>query len=166
MVSRRGSLVLLVRHGKAEDTHPLGDASRPLSPDGRQAFQAHARKVASEAALEGIVTSPLLRAVQTAEILAQACGVSQVLVRAELDFGQASPATLEALARTVGPGWALVGHNPSLAETLGHLLGREDLAPRFRKGAVAAFRMTADGSLPWELAWLAAPGRKLARELE
>jgi phosphohistidine phosphatase len=166
MVSRRSPLVLLVRHGKAEDSHPLGDAARPLSPDGRRAFWTHARKVAGEAALEGIVTSPLLRAVQTAEILAQACGVSQVLVRDELDIGRASASTLEALCRTFGAGWALVGHNPSLAETLGHLLGRQDLAPRFRKGAVAAFRMTAGGALPWELAWLAAPGRKLARELE
>jgi phosphohistidine phosphatase len=155
--------VLLVRHGKAEDTHPLGDGARALTEEGREDFRSHARKLADELSLEGILTSPLVRAVQTAEILADACGVDQVQVRGELDFQRASPAVLEALCRSVGPRWALVGHNPSLAETLAHLLGLAD-PPRFRKGAVAALRPAA--TLPWELAWMAAPGRKPTRALE
>jgi phosphohistidine phosphatase len=86
-------------------------------------------------------------------------------VRGELDFNRASPAVLEALCRSAGPGWALVGHNPSLAETLAHLIGQSG-EPRFRKGALAALRMSASGVLPWELAWMAAPGKKISRELE
>jgi phosphohistidine phosphatase len=166
MASRRDALLLLVRHGKAEDTHPLGDGARALTDDGRETLRDHARKIAGDVALEGIVTSPLVRAVQTAEILADAWGVAQVLVRGELDCGRASAASLEALCRSVGPGWALVGHNPSMAETLGHLLGRPGDAPQFRKGAVVALRVSATGALPWQLAWLAAPGRKTSRELE
>jgi phosphohistidine phosphatase len=166
MASRRNALVLLVRHGKAEDTHPLGDGARGLTEDGRDAFRAHARRVAAEVTLDGIATSPLVRAVQTAEILAEACGLPRVEVRGELDFNRASPAALEALCRSLGPGWALVGHNPSMAETLAHLLARPGEPPRFRKGAVAALRLSASGALPWDLAWMWPPGKKPADQLE
>jgi|SRR4051794_19098659 phosphohistidine phosphatase len=169
MAPRRGGqadLVVLVRHGKAEDDHPLGDGARPLSDDGREAFRAHARVLAGELSVQGILTSPLVRAVQTAEILADALGVSQVLVRGELDLDRASAPGLEALCRAVGPGWALVGHNPSLADTLARLVGRAGEPPRFRKGAAAALRMSDSGTLPWTLAWMAAPGRKPTTEVD
>jgi phosphohistidine phosphatase len=166
MAPRRHPLVLLVRHGKAEDDHPLGDGARALTDDGRDDFRAHARRVAAEVKLEGIATSPLVRAVQTAEILAEACGLSRVAVHGELDFTRASPTALESLCRSLGPGWALVGHNPSMAETLAHLLGRAGEPPRFRKGAVAALRLPASGAVPWELAWMWAPGKKATDQPE
>jgi phosphohistidine phosphatase len=166
MAGRRSSVVLLVRHGKAEDSHPLGDAGRALTDEGRETMRLHARRLASDVALEGILTSPLVRAVQTAEILAEAWGVGQVLVRAELDFGRASASSMETLCRSVGPGWALVGHNPSMAEALEHLLGHPAGVPRFRKGTVAALRPSATGEPPWQLAWLVSPGRKMSRELD
>lgn len=155
-------VIYLVRHGQAEDDHPLGDDARALTEEGREAFRAHARQLAPELELLGIATSPLVRAVQTAELLATACNVGQVVVYAELGFARATDVTLEALARELGPGWALVGHNPSLAETLQRLLGLSS-EPRFRKGAIAA--LTPAASLPWSLAWTAAPGRKVQSEL-
>jgi phosphohistidine phosphatase len=166
MAARRNPLVLLVRHGKAEDSHPLGDGARALTEDGRDDFRAHARRVAAAVTLEGIATSPLVRAVQTAEILADACGLARVTVRGELDFNRASPVALEALCRSLGPGWALVGHNPSMADTLGHLLVRPGEPPRFRKGAVAALKLSSSGALPWTLAWMWGPGKKPEEEIE
>jgi phosphohistidine phosphatase len=166
MAGTRSSLVLLVRHGKAEDSHRLGDAARALTEEGREAIRIHARRLAKDMALDGIVTSPLVRAVQTAEILAEAWGVNQVHVRGELDFGRASASSMEALCRSVGPGWALVGHNPSMAEALEHLLGHPAGIPRFRKGTVAALRPSATGAPPWQLAWLVSPGRKMSRDLD
>jgi phosphohistidine phosphatase len=163
MPSKRGLELLLVRHGKAEDHHPLGDAARPLTDEGREEMREHARKVAGHVGLEGILTSPAVRAVQTAEILAEACGVEVVGVRGELSIDRASTRGIEALCREVGPGWALVGHNPSMAEVLAHLLGYHT-APQFKKGAVVALRP--GSSLPWELAWVAAPGRKMKSTVE
>jgi phosphohistidine phosphatase len=163
MGGKRGLELLLVRHGKAEDGHPLGDSARALTDQGRDELRVHARKVAGHVALEGIITSPAVRAVQTAEILAEACGVEVVKVRAELSIDRASARSIEALCREVGPGWALVGHNPSMAEALAHLIGH-DSAPQFKKGAVVALRPGA--SLPWELAWVAAPGRKMKSSVE
>jgi phosphohistidine phosphatase len=157
--------ILLVRHGKAEDDHPIGDGARALTETGRELFREHARTVAELVRLEGIATSPLVRAVQTAEILADACGLTQVLVRRELDLSSASARSIEALGRELGPGWALVGHNPSLGEALAHLLGRPEPL-RFRKGAVVALAPGPRGERPWDLAWYAAPGRKVKQELE
>jgi phosphohistidine phosphatase len=163
-MGKQTELVLLVRHGKAEDDHPLGDEARALTAEGREEFREHAVKLADHVSLEGIVTSPAVRAVQTAELLAEACGVAHVEVRAELSINRASARSIEALCREVGPGWALVGHNPSLAETLAHLIGLTHGAPQFRKGAVVA--LVPGQSLPWELKWVASPGRKMKQSLD
>src|SRR4051812_19864292 len=62
----------IVRHAAAEDV-PAGtpDAYRPLTTKGREKFRKTARKVAVKVrSIDLIFTSPLVRAVQTAEILA------------------------------------------------------------------------------------------------
>lgn len=66
--------LLVIRHGKAEPYGPDGsDASRPLSDEGRKQVRRGARglrKLVPE--LDGLVSSPLVRAVETAEIVADA----------------------------------------------------------------------------------------------
>jgi phosphohistidine phosphatase len=156
-------LVYLVRHGKAEDHHPLGDGARALTSEGRREFRELADALAAKPGLglHTIATSPLVRAVQTAEILAEACGVEEVPSHAALEAERASGQTVAALARQLGPGTALVGHNPSLAEALQVLLGLEE-TPSFRKGAVAALL---PGTPKWTLVWVASPGKKKKSEL-
>ena len=156
-------LVYLVRHGKAEDQHPLGDGARALTSEGRREFRELAEELAAKPGLglHTIATSPLVRAVQTAEILAEACGVEEVPSHAELEAERATGQTVAALARQLGPGTALVGHNPSLAEALQVLLGLPD-TPSFRKGAVAALL---PGTPKWSLVWVVSPGKKKKDEL-
>jgi phosphohistidine phosphatase len=156
----------IIRHGKAEDEHRMGDFARALTEDGRQDFRAHAEKLATHMKLTGIATSPLVRAVQTAELLSTACRCDQVIVRNELEMDQASARSVEALARVLGVGWALVGHNPSLAEAVAHLTGHGKDVPRLRKGAVVALTPSPSGALPWTVAWTAAPGHKRKGSLE
>ena len=163
-MSKRGAHVLLVRHGKAEDKHPLGDAARALTAEGRTELAVHARKLEAHLGLVGILTSPAVRAVQTAEIFAEICGVTEVLVKGELGVDRASAGSIEALCRAAGPGWALVGHNPSMAEALAHLVAHERGVPRFRKGAVVA--LVPGRALPWELAWAASPGHKMKQSID
>jgi phosphohistidine phosphatase len=163
-VSKREPHVFLVRHGKAEDDHPLGDEARALTAEGREEFRALVEKVAAQLKLEGILTSPLVRAVQTAEILAEVCGVTNVQVKGELDAERASARSIEALCRAVGPGWALVGHNPSMAEALAHLAGHSAGVPQLRKGAIVA--LEPGPRLPWKVAWSTSPGRKMKQGLE
>jgi phosphohistidine phosphatase len=155
--------VLLVRHGKAEDFGPLGDRARALTAEGRREFRDHAKRLPAKIRVSGVITSPLVRAVQTAEILALAMGLDDVRVAKELST-DADADSLIGLAREVGTGWALVGHNPTIAEALALLVGRGE-PPRFRKGAAVAL-MPAAGRSPWRLLWSAAPGGKFAAELE
>jgi phosphohistidine phosphatase len=151
-------LIYLVRHGRAEDSHPLGDHARGLTAEGRRAFQHLLGQVASKLDLQGVVSSPLVRAVQTAELLARACAADEVLIRENLAYEQASGAGVIALARGLGPGWALVGHNPSMGEALSLALGLGSEPTRFRKGAIAALEPS-EKDQPWKLRWVISPGR-------
>jgi phosphohistidine phosphatase len=72
------------------------------------------------------------------------------------------PAALVRLARKLGDGWALVGHNPGMALALAEMLALPQ-APSFRKGAIAALEATSASK--WQLAWVVSPGRKKERSL-
>jgi phosphohistidine phosphatase len=141
----------LVRHARAEEAHPLGDDARGLTPEGRKRFAKQARRIARQIRLRGIATSPLVRAVQTAEILAEAAGVREIRIAGELTQGRGSAAKIVDLAATLGDRWALVGHNPSLAESIQLALELTE-APTLKKGAAVALRRKTKGwSLLWEI---------------
>lgn len=153
---------LLVRHARAEDDHPAGDFERALTADGRAIFKKHAKLLSRQTRLLGVVTSPLVRAVQTAEILAEAFGVLDVVVRPELAPGQRAARKIAALAEELGPGWALVGHNPSLLMAASRALGKDADGLRLKKGAALCLRR--DGrELVFQ--WLFTPGEPVRRAL-
>ena len=138
--------ILLVRHASAEDSHPLGDAARGLDKAGRKQFRKAARKLAKELEVRRIVTSPLVRAVQTAEILAEAAEVLEVIVRGEL---AGSARDVARLVDQFPSGTALVGHNPSLTEAAQQLTGDSELVD-MKKGCGLAVKK---GSEHWEILW-------------
>ncbi|WP_257461280.1 SixA phosphatase family protein [Archangium lipolyticum] len=154
--------LLLVRHAVAEDSHPLGDEARSLTAEGRATFRSHARKLARLTPMVGIITSPLVRAVQTAEILAEAFGLSRVEVHPALRPRAQAPKRILRLARELGAGWVLVGHNPSLARAGALALDMDELPDKLRKGAALAIHPEGKGK-HFSFAWLAAPGRYLQR---
>jgi phosphohistidine phosphatase len=108
--------VFLVRHAKAERENPGGDAARALTDGGRERFSALLAALGGRLAVSRVVTSPYVRARQTAELVA-----SHASAPLEEDAALASGATgagILAAAREAGPGAALVGHNPEIAEAL------------------------------------------------
>ena len=120
----------IMRHGPAEDQSPSGqDTDRALSLSGRERVRNVARLLAEadEAPLQ-IVTSHLVRAVQTAEIVAIVTQLAErggmVEVRREL----APSSDAVALARQfIDEGRKrvlLVGHEPDLSGLAAALLGR------------------------------------------
>lgn len=140
--------IYLVRHAKAEKSSPSGgDAARRLTPEGRSRFAAHARALALP--LRRIVTSPLARARETADLLAAATG-APVEEDGALASGASTGKELLALARRKGDGTALVGHNPEIAEAIG-LAGAVDAVP---PGSVAEVELDDSGVA---LAWLRMP---------
>lgn len=154
--------LLLIRHAQAEAKNPQGDWARGLTARGRRAFKRHARQLAQLIALRGIATSPYVRAVQTAEILADVCGVSDVRVRSELVPRKRGTARILRLARELGSGWALVGHNPSLAEAAARALGLNDLPFSLTKGGALALRRRGMG---FSFHWLASPKAEVVTRL-
>ena len=134
----------LVRHGIAVDLADAKGASdelRPLTGKGRRRFRKAARAFGKlTKKLDLILTSPLVRAVQTAEILACEVKHREVAVLEELASGGVA-ALLAAVAKRAGKSKsvALVGHEPQLSSilsALAHLGPEESSKLDFRKGAI------------------------------
>jgi phosphohistidine phosphatase len=138
----------LVRHGDAEPVGSGGDAGRRLSAQGRVRFQALLRARAAELRVARILTSPFLRARETAALLAAQVG-ARVEEEPMLVSGRSTGPELLALAKQAGAGTALVGHNPEMAEAVVLAAGEpHQIAP----GTVAAIE-SVDGV--FRLAWIA-----------
>ena len=138
--------ILLVRHASAEENHSLGDAARGLDAEGREKFRKRARKLAKNFSIKRIVVSPLVRAVQTAEILAEASDALEVIVRGEL---AGSERDLIRLLGEFSSGTALVGHNPSMSDAARQITGNSEL-PDMKKGCGWVVEK---GGEHWEITW-------------
>ena len=128
----------LLRHAHSGDAERWvgDDAVRPLSDKGRRQAERLGRLLAAyDDAPDLFITSPRVRAAQTAEIVAEALG-SRVVVDTRLagmlDTGVLSD-ILAANADAERP--CLVGHDPDFSELLGELLGTAPVP--MRKGALA-----------------------------
>jgi phosphohistidine phosphatase len=134
----------LVRHAEAiEMSGTMPDASRYLTTKGRLAFRKIARQVREAGIAPGILfTSPLLRAVQTAEILSERLKhEGPVIVARELSPGFDLQALRSLLLGEGSPAEAaFVGHEPDLGDIASTLLALPGGFP-LRKGAVLALEV-------------------------
>ena len=109
--------LMLFRHGIAEASGPDGtDASRRLTAEGNQKTAEAARGLARVAVKpQAILTSPLMRAAQTAAILAPGFDCEPETLDA-LGYGDAHEIIAQ-LARRREQCLLLVGHEPTLSQT-------------------------------------------------
>lgn len=118
-----------MRHGPAEDhSKSHRDEDRALTASGRDRVRDVARLLAKEAELpERILTSSLVRATQTAEIVSlamEAAGKDGKLVTApELAPGGKQLHLVRHLRDEGGPAAMIVGHEPDLSSLVERLLG-------------------------------------------
>src|SRR6267142_2795638 len=130
----------VVEHGIAvEGGEGVPDEWRPLTDKGRRRFQKTARAFGKLGRkLDLILTSPLVRAVQTAEILAGETEPEEVAVLAELDPKFDAEAVREAVASRAGKAEAvaIVGHEPQLSSVLAALSGVSQAEIDLDKGAI------------------------------
>jgi phosphohistidine phosphatase len=149
--------ILLVRHADAvSEATGLPDEHRYLSPAGRhQVRELSALLADSGLELGAVMTSPLVRAVQTAELLVRwldwsgSIEASQYLAPA----GASLRASAEWLTRCAGPlaGAALVavGHEPSISRLAEHLAANTGATvPSLHKAEACLIE---DGALRWRL---------------
>jgi phosphohistidine phosphatase len=141
-------IVVLMRHAHAIEASPgLADADRWLTGKGRKVARKVGAWLAKPKRRPHVVwTSPLVRAVQTAEILAGACDLIEgVSVCGELSPGGDPGDLLRVLAAHEGPSpIVLVGHEPSLSLIATSLLSDPSWSG-FRKGAVLAVEWSGAG---------------------
>jgi phosphohistidine phosphatase len=137
-------ILYLVRHAEAiERSGTTPDAFRYLTTKGRLAFREIARRVRKAGIAPAVIfTSPLLRAVQTAEILAERLKhEGQVVVTRELSPGFDLQALRSLLMGAGSPKEAaFVGHEPDLGEVAASMLSLPKGFP-LRKGAVVALEV-------------------------
>ena len=111
--------VVLVRHAEAAPGKP--DELRELTPEGRRQAGALAARLASELRVDAVLSSPLLRARQTAEAIAGAAGL-EPRPHDLLAPGATADDVLLASAAAEAETVVVVGHNPDcqqIAEALG-----------------------------------------------
>ena len=145
--------VFLVRHAEAADeTLALRDPYRPLTPHGReQARQLGDRLRWHDCVPTYVWSSPLVRAVQTAElVLAFLHQETAVGIVPELaPDGDARRVVPEIRALPPGAIVLLVGHEPNLSAIGALLTGDQTFAGL---GKAEAARVV-DGELKWRFAW-------------
>lgn len=150
--------VCLVRHAPAGQRGPRwpDDSLRPLTRDGKRKMRAATRGLHGLFEPEVIYTSPLVRARQTAQIIAAAFGKLE-LRTTQLLAGGENAALLDELSRSGASRVAAVGHEPWISGTLAYALtGDPDgVAAPFRKGAAALLEF--DGSGRATLRWFLQP---------
>jgi phosphohistidine phosphatase len=159
----------LIRHGVAEERGEKwpDDSKRPLSADGMSKMEKIARGLARlELELDVILTSPLIRTRQTADIVAAELDQHPPIVNADaLAPGGDFAAVMTALEKQSRRSRiALVGHEPAIGELAARLIGSRH-AMEFKKGAIC--RIDIDEippSGPGDLRWFATP--KLLRAIK
>lgn len=145
-----------LRHAQAvEGTADVADHDRELTESGRQRTQIAAR-VMKRLGLQPahIYSSPRVRAVQTAEIVAQALRM-RVELTEQVNFGFSLSAVADLIAGVGVDGEVMfVGHEPSMSGVVHALTGG---AVTMKKGGLARVDVLDDVSLQGALVWLIAP---------
>jgi phosphohistidine phosphatase len=135
----------LLRHGIAEETghgDPVRDRERRLTPEGAERVHEIARGLRRLGVKpEVILTSPLVRARQTADIVAEVLGLGDRLEETEhLGVPPDSTALVRQISklRPRPDAVMLVGHEPHLSEFAALLIaGTTGAALAFKKGGLA-----------------------------
>ncbi len=152
-------IVVFVRHGIAERApDPAADANRALTPEGVRNMRRIAQGLQSlipDRENIWVWSSPLLRARQTADILAD--GLKTTRAPQEQSFLAQPDWQGPAAALRTLPAHAIVcmvGHEPYLGDWCKELCGARLL---FRRGAAAAVALPGGPDRPGSLLWFAQP---------
>lgn len=147
-------MIYLLRHGEAEPRTGGDDDARQLTPNGERQSRAAGRALAAlGASIDACLTSPKVRAADTARLACETLGLEPETAP---ELAQDS---FDALALAAGRGDVmLVGHNPGFPSEIARLTGAR---AKLRKGGVAILD---DGTLvallrPAELEAIGGEGR-------
>jgi phosphohistidine phosphatase len=155
-------ILYLVRHGIAidrSDPKSPAESERPLTAEGVRKTRAAALGLKEmEIKPDVLITSPYVRAAQTAEIFAEALGfpldkirVSEALKPAE------NPADIVKELQRLKPKEAMCfGHAPHVDATIAYLCGARAPFTELKKAGVACLEHSATRG-KWMLLWMSSP---------
>ncbi len=161
--------LFILRHGLAaelgDDGLPkdLKDADRPLTPKGKQRLWRTTEAMqAMEIKFDMVISSPLLRAMQTAQIVTEAMALRKRLILTDNLAPNGSPKLLieqinqlDSRVKNI----LLVGHEPYLSKLIALLcLGNTTASLDLKKGGLAKMELKKlRGARCATLAWLLTP---------
>jgi phosphohistidine phosphatase len=133
--------LFLIRHADAESGEP--DESRRLSPEGREQARALGKRLADEGVRpDAVLTSPLLRARQTGDALAEALACTSEPSDA-LAPG-ASATTVQSAIEGRGETVIVVGHQPDCGQIAAEL--GDGTEPRFPPAGMVELHLPGPGT--------------------
>jgi phosphohistidine phosphatase len=156
--------LLVIRHAIAEDRDAFAkterdDGERPLTSEGVRKMRRGARGLRELVPkIETLVTSPLVRAHQTADILRREYDLERVDTASELEPETPLAKTTAALTRLEGDVVAIVGHEPHLSRLVTYLItGADQSGIELKKGGACLVDFDghparAAGTLIWSVA--------------
>lgn len=134
--------IIIMRHAKAEPGNLIKypeDDKRPLTDQGKSRQKSVAKvlkKVVKD--IDAILTSPALRAKQTAEISAKILGLEDKIESTELLYNQFDPEQVGQLLKKKSMSATnvlIVGHEPSISELAWYFLGQQ-VKLQFKKSGI------------------------------
>ena len=130
----------LIRHGLAAERGKEwpDDSKRPLTPEGLVSLRKEARALNKlEVTFDQIVSSPLVRTRQTADVFSEELkGHPEIVLSDALAPAGTPAAIIQEIGKHVRKArLALVGHEPNLGELAGELIGAR-AALEFKKGGI------------------------------
>jgi len=154
--------LLLLRHGQAgRKSHSPGDSKRSLTEAGMQEVKDLAQGLKSlEIQLDGVFTSPLLRAKQTADIVSTSLKYSGKIQ--ELDSLKPEGNRLEfysLLSKVKQDSTVLVvGHEPYLSEMISEAISQPGCRINLKKAGLAKIKVISTiPKVKGDLRWLLTP---------
>jgi phosphohistidine phosphatase len=150
----------LMRHATAGSgdamTRPA-DEDLPLTPNGMSKARAAAHGLAELRVEVGyLLTSPLSRAVQTAEIAAHVLGIpgSQIRSTKALQPGSDPALLLDEIGRLEAEKVLCIGHSPHLDDVISKLLGATGRITALKKAGIACLQLESVAPARALLLWL------------
>jgi phosphohistidine phosphatase len=132
--------IYLIRHGDSEGiSKGMKDPERKLTPDGELKIRNASlfwKNIIPE--IDHIISSPYLRALQTAKIIASVYNHSiEIHIDKRLGCGSETESLIEILNSFSSGEIAIVGHQPDLSNHLSRLISGSGASIEFKKGAIA-----------------------------
>jgi phosphohistidine phosphatase len=157
-------ILYIVRHASAvpHGTPGIAEDDRPLTEDGTKKMRGAAAGLKNLGVTPDVIlSSPLPRAKQTAEILREICGqkTAPLLIQALAPCGNRSEVYREIRSHKDADSLMLVGHQPLLGEIAGEVAwGSAEHYVELKKGGACALEIEEIGNVPrGRLLWLLTP---------